>query len=229
MKPDRFARSNTEETEEVDTVMGLVALDLPTPAHMRGRWAAFAAICAARGRDSMCRADDHVWHFDDSGGNWLELHHLGEGRAVLIGNDHEYSETYYGPAAEEFGEDETDLLAGAPDWWRPVVRQTLDAELCVGFVYGFDADGWKRAEYSVDDGFRSVGLPALTAERTRESIIAFTRNAQGLDGVTARQDAVDALIDADADVTEEQVTAVIGKGGWDPTAGAAAARKFLAV
>jgi hypothetical protein len=209
--------------------MGLVALDLPAPAQLRGRWAAFAAICAARGWGPMCRADGPVWHFDDSGGNWLDLHHLGAGRAVLIGHDHEYSETYYGPAAEEFGEDETDLLAGAPDWWRPVVRQTLDAEQYVGFVYGFDADGWKRAEYSVDDGFRSVGLPALTIERTRESIIAFTRNAPGLDGVTARQDAVDALIAADGGVTEEQVTAVIGKGGWDPTAGAAAARKFLAV
>jgi hypothetical protein len=209
--------------------MGLVALDLPVPAQLRGRWAAFAAVCAARGWDSMCRADGRVWHFDDAGGNWLELHHLGEGRAVLVGHDHEYSETYYGPAAEEFGEDETDLLADAPDWWQPVVRQTLDAELYVGFVYGFDADGWKRAEYSLDDGFRSVGLPALTIERTRESIIEFTRTAPGVTGATARQDAIDALIAADGDVTEEQVAAVIGKGGWDPAAGVAAARKFLAV
>jgi hypothetical protein len=40
---------------------------------------------------SMCRADGPVWHFDDAGGNWIELHHLGEDRAVLTGHDHEYS------------------------------------------------------------------------------------------------------------------------------------------
>ncbi|WP_328769505.1 hypothetical protein [Streptomyces sp. NBC_00286] len=39
----------------------------------------------------------------------------------------------------------------------------------------------------------------------------------------------DALIAADGDVTESHVTAVIGKGGWDAAAGAAAAREFLAV
>ncbi|RZB14479.1 proteophosphoglycan 5 [Streptomyces sp. F001] len=209
--------------------MGLVALDLPAPAQLRGRWAAFAAVCAARKWGSMCHAEGRVWHFDDAGGNWLKLHHLDEGRAVLTGNDHEYSETYYGPAAEEFSEEETDLLAGAPDWWRPVVQQTLDAEDYVGFVYGFDgADGWKRAEYSVDDGFRSVGLPALSLEETRESITVFTRNAPGLNGAAPPQAAVDALIAADGDVTEDHVIAVIGKGGWDPAAGAAAARKSLA-
>jgi hypothetical protein len=217
----------TEITE--GDIVGLVALDLPAPAQLRGRWAAFAAVCAARGPNATCRADGRVWHFDDSGGNWLDLHHLGEGRALLVGHDHEYSQTYYGPAAEEFGEDETDLLAGAPDWWRPVVQQTLDADEYVGFVYGFDADGWKRAAYSVPDGFHSVGLPALTMERTRESIVSFTRDAPGLGGGTVRQDAIDALVAADGDVTEAHVTAVIGKGGWDPAAGAAAARKFLAV
>ncbi|MCX4588166.1 proteophosphoglycan 5 [Streptomyces sp. NBC_01481] len=208
--------------------MGLVTLDLPTPAQLRGRWAAYAAIRAARGRDRTCWADVPVWHFDDSGGNWAEVHHLGAGRAVLIGYDHEYSETYYGPAAEEFGEDETDVLAGAPDWWRPVVERMLAEKEYVGFVYGFDGDGWKRADYSAEDGFRSVGLPALSLEKTRESIISVAREAPGLGGSAPSPAAIEALIAADGDVTEAHVTAVVGAGGWDPAAGAAAARRFLA-
>ncbi len=208
--------------------MGLVTLDLPTPEQMRGRWAAYAAICAARRRGGAW-AEGPVWHFDDGGGNWAELHHLGAGRAVLIGHDHEYSETYYGPAAEEFGEEETDVLAGAPHWWRPTVKRTLDAQDYVGFVYGFDADGWQRADYSAEDGFRSVGLPALSIEDTRESITCSAGSALGLRGAAPSTDAVDALIAADGDVTEEHVSAVIGTGGWDAIAGTAAARKFLAV
>ncbi|WP_406859120.1 proteophosphoglycan 5 [Streptomyces sp. HUAS MG47] len=209
--------------------MGLVTLDLPTPAQLRGRWAALAAVCAARQWGPLCCANGPVWHFDDRGGNWVELHRLGAGRAVMLGHDHEYSETYYGPAAEEFGEEETDLLAGAPDWWRPVVTETLAAEEYVGFVYGFDGERWQRAAYDVDDGFVSVGLPALSRDRTHNSVVAFTRDAPGLGGATASADAVDALVAADGEVTEAQVTAVIGAGGWDAAAGAAAARAFLTV
>ncbi|MFH8797643.1 proteophosphoglycan 5 [Streptomyces sp. NPDC017941] len=227
------------------TAMGLVTLDLPAPAQLRGRWAAFAAICAARGWESTCHARDGVWHFDDSGGNWAQLHLLDGGRAVLIGHDHEYSDTYYGPAAEEFGEDETDLLADAPDWWRPVVRRTLDAKLLVGFVYGYDAaEGWRRAEYAVDDGFHSVGLPALTGLRTHETIVAYARHAPGTGGADAPREAVEALVAADGEVTAAQVRAVVapgagggrpasGAGGstaagaWDAAAGVAAARAFL--
>ncbi|MER5301982.1 proteophosphoglycan 5 [Streptomyces lasiicapitis] len=226
---------------EADAAMGLVDVDLPAPEELRGRWAAFAAISAAAGSSQGCHARERVWHFDDWGGNWLELHLVGDGRAVLIGHDHEYSDTYYGPAAEEFGEEETDLLAGAPDWWHPVVRRTLDAEQYVGFVYGYDTGGWKRAAYGIDDGFRSVGLPALSGERTHESIVECGRLAPGATGGTdAPREAIDALIAADGDVTEEQVLAVMGAigveggigkddgdSGWDAAAGAAAAREFL--
>ncbi|MFJ6635773.1 proteophosphoglycan 5 [Streptomyces sp. NPDC091376] len=208
--------------------MGLVMLDLPAPAQLRGRWAAYAAICAARGWGRTCWADGPVWHFDDSGGNWAEVHHLGTGRAVLIGYDHEYSETYYGPAAEEFGEGETDVLAEAPDWWRPVVERMLAEKQYVGFVYGFAGGGWKRADYSAEDGFRSVGLPALSLEKTRERIISLAREAPGLGGSAPNPAAIEALIAADGDVTEAHVTAVVGAVGWEPAAGAAAARRFLA-
>src|SRR5690349_11416021 len=99
--------------------MALVTIDLPSPDEMRGRWAAFAAVCAARGWSDSCRADGGTWHYDDGGGNYADLVHLDGGRAVLLGNDHEYSDTYFAKAAEYFGEEETDLLADAPSWWGP--------------------------------------------------------------------------------------------------------------
>jgi hypothetical protein len=206
--------------------VGLVPVDVPDPAWMRGRWAAFAAVCAARGWGRSCHADGPVWHFDDGGGNWADLHHVGAGRAVLIGHDHEYSETYYATAAEYFEEPETDLLAGAPAWWEPPVRAALDRGLWVGFAYGFTDGGWLRADYALDDGFAAVGLPATSDERCRELVVEFAQDAPGLAGADPDPHAVDALIAADAAVTDAHVAAVVGATGWDPAAGAAAAREF---
>lgn len=205
--------------------VGLVEVELPDPLRLRGRWAAFAAVCAARGWGSNCHADGTVWHFDDGGGNWADLHHLGGGRAVLLGHDHEYSETYYANAAEYFEEPETDLLAGAPDWWSPPVRVVVDQGLWVGFVYGFEGGRWQRAPYDLDDGFESVGLPALDDRSCREAITEFTQDAP----VRPDAGAIDALIAADGDVTEAQMAAVVGATGWDVAAGVAAARKFREV
>jgi hypothetical protein len=209
--------------------MGLVTLDLPAPHEMRGRWAAFAAVLAARGWGRGCHATDTVWHFDDGGGNWADLHHLDGGRAVLVGHDHEYSDTYFGAAAEYFQEPETDLLAGAPDWWAPPARAAMDRGLWVGFVYGYENGVWHRAEYELSDGFTSVGLPAVDDERCRELVVEFTQEAPGLVGGAPDPRAVDALVAADADVTEAHVRALIGPTGWDAAAGAAAARAFLQV
>ena len=209
--------------------MGLVALDLPAPREMRGRWAAFAAVCAARGWGTGCHADGTVWHFDDGGGNWADLHHVGDGRAVLVGHDHEYSDTYFGAAAEYFQEPETDLLADAPGWWAPPAQAAMDRGLWVGFVYGYEDGGWRRAEYELSDGFTSVGLPAVDDERCRELVVEFTKEAPGLAGGAPDPRAVDALIAADAHVTEAHVRALIGPTGWDAAAGAAAAQAFLRV
>ncbi|XVV07054.1 proteophosphoglycan 5 [Actinosynnema sp. CA-248983] len=203
--------------------MALVEVELPDPLRLRGRWAAFAAVCAARGWGGSCHAEGPVWHFDDGGGNWADLHHLGGGRAVLLGHDHEYSETYYANAAEYF-EEETDLLAGAPDWWSPPVRAVVDGGAWVGFVYGFEDGRWLRAPYELDDGFDSVGLPALDDERCREVIAEFTRDAPSRPAAPA----IDALIAAGGDVTEAHVAAVVGTG-WDVAAGVAAARRFREV
>ena len=206
---------------------GLVPVDLPTPAALRGRWAAFAAVVAARGWADMCCADGPVWHYDDGGGNWVELHHAGGGRAVLVGHDHEYSDTYFGPAAEASGEEETDLLAGAPDWWAPPVQAQVAADQWVGFAYGFDGTSWARVPYDAADGFVQVGLPACDDDRCRDLIVEFTHDAPGLAGRPADPAAVDALMAADADVTPALVAAVVGATGWDTAAGVAAARRFL--
>jgi hypothetical protein len=209
--------------------MALVTLDLPTPRDMRGRLAAFAAVCAARGWGSGCHADGPLWHYDDGGGNWVDLHHVGGGRAVLVGHDHEYSDTYYATAAEYFQKPETDLLAGAPAWWAPPAQAAMERGLWVGFVYGFEDATWRRADYEASDGFTSVGLPGLADDQCRELVVEFTQEAPGLAGRAPDPRAVDALIAADADVTEAHVRAVIGPTGWDAAAGAAAAREFLRV
>jgi hypothetical protein len=205
--------------------MALVTLDLPRPDEMRGRWAAFAAVCAARGWADNCRVVDGRWHYDDGGGNYAELVPLDGGRAVLLGNDHEYSDTYFATAAEYFGEEETDLLAGAPPWWGPPAREAMDRGEWVGFAYGFDGSTWRRAAYDEDDGFRSVGLPAVDDDRCHELIEQFTQDAPGRTGPPSRA-AVGALLAADADVTTDLLAAVVGTGGWDIAAGVAAARAF---
>jgi hypothetical protein len=207
--------------------MGLVTLELPQPRRMRGRWAAFAAVCAARGWGDDCQADGPVWHFDDGGGNWADLHHVGDGRAVLIGHDHEYSDTYFAAAAEYFEKPETDLLAGAPGWWAPPARAALDRGLWVGFVYGYEDSVWRRVAYDVSDGFSAIGLPALDDERCRKLVLDLVKNAPGLAGRAPDARAADTLIAADADVTEAHLVELIGPTGWDPAAGAAAAREFL--
>ncbi|MGM1059771.1 proteophosphoglycan 5 [Saccharothrix sp. Mg75] len=201
--------------------MALVEVELPDPTWMRARWAAFAAVRAARGWGDGCRADGAVWHYDDGGGNWAELHRFDGGRALLLGHDHEYSDTYHGRAAEYFQEEETDLLADAPGWWAGPVDEAQAAGLWVGFAYGFEDGAWRRADYDLDDGFDSLAPPFADDVRCRELITHFTEDHAG-------PEAVDALIAADADVTEDLVTAVVGaRPGWDPAAGTAAARRFL--
>ncbi|MFD7610788.1 proteophosphoglycan 5 [Streptomyces sp. NPDC059828] len=210
--------------------MALITLDLPTPAQLRPRWAAFAAVLAARGWGDGCGADAARWHYDDGGGNWLDLHHFDGGRAVIVGHDHEYSNTYYGPAATYFQERETDLLAGAPAWWEPPVRAAQEAGAWVGFAYGFEGGRWESVAYEADDGFASVGLPALSMDMTVEFITEYTKESPGLEGPPMAA-AIEALVAADCLITEALLTAVIGPQpatarAWSPAAGTAAAHAF---
>ena len=204
--------------------MTLVQLDLPDPMAMRGRWAALAAVRAAAGRGEQCRALGALWHYDDGHGSWAELHHLGDGRAVLLGQDRNESQTFYAEASDFFEEPETDLLAGAPGWWEPPVRRAREEQLFLGFVYGYDGSVWQRADYESEDGFKAFRLPALSSEWTREAVVATARHSRMPE---PSQESVDALIAADAALDTAAVSAVV-PGGWDAEAGAVAGRLFLA-
>jgi len=99
--------------------MALLTLALPSPSSLRGGWAAMSAVCAARGWLDSAYATDTEWHYHDGGGNWACLRFVGDSRAVLLGNDHEYSDTYFREAATYFQEEETNLLAEAPAMVEP--------------------------------------------------------------------------------------------------------------
>ncbi len=186
---------------------------------MREGWAAFAAVATAVG-SAVCHAAEDRWHFDDGGGNWADLVPVGGGRAVLLGWDRE-GETYFRGAASYFDRPETDLLAGAPDWWAPPVEEAERPYHWVGFVYGFDG-GWTRADYAASDGFARVGLPAVSAQACRELCAEFCADAVA----TVDPVALGAVVAAGTQVTESQLAALLG-GEGDPAAGVAAARRFL--
>lgn len=195
--------------------MSLVEVDLPSPDALRNRWAACAAVMAALGHGDLCHVEGRRWHYDDAGGNWCELFVLDGGRAVLQGNDHEYSETYFRKAAEYFGEEETDLLAGAPSWWGEQLPPDVEGEW-VGFIYGYEGGVWRRADYDLDDGFTGVGLPAVSDDSLVDLTTQFAKGAA--------PQAVLALAAAGPELTEEQLAAVVSEG--DLAAGVAAARAF---
>nr|WP_179282737.1 hypothetical protein [Rhodococcus sp. 15-1154-1] len=226
---------------------GLPHPDLPGPEDMRGRWASCAALTAAQGRPDHCHArpgsgavNGGTWHYDDGGGNWAALRiadasaggSSGISRAVLVGYDHEYSETYFGAAAEYFGEPATDLLRGLPAWTGDVVADYIAdiqrSGMWLGFVYVFEHGRWSRAEYSVPDGFVMLNLPPVSAEATTEHLTEFLNGIARDHGVTAVVDAsaVAAAVAAGPAVTSEQLRAMFGARQVDIEAGVAAARLF---
>jgi hypothetical protein len=209
--------------------MTLVAVDLPAPDQLRGRWAADAAVNAAVGWADTCRADGRVWHFDDGGGNWCDLILLDGGRAVLQGNDHEYSETYFRYAATYFGEEETDLLAEAPEWWGAQLPPDVEGEW-IGFIYGYENGSWQRAGYDLEDGFSSVGLPAKSDDdllRAINDVVPhFAKEKLGDESYAPPHEDILALAAAGPALTEAQLAAVFGPVPANLAAGVAAARAF---
>ncbi|MFK7800724.1 MAG: proteophosphoglycan 5 [Anaerolineae bacterium] len=206
--------------------MSLVQLDLPSPLDLRGGWAAFAAVCAARGWSTSAYATADQWLFHDGGGNWACLRFKDSQRAILIGHDHEYSETYYGEAAQYFQEEETDLLAEAPDWWGFDLNPRPFGEW-VGFIYGWENQAWRRAGYTKSDGFNSVGLLKACSMTNTELLKQFASDAPGLNGQDPDAEALKALVAADGSLTHDLLDAVVP--GWDIEAGIAAARNFLSI
>lgn len=197
--------------------MSLVPVDLDNPANLNHRWASLAAVAAARGWADNIFAEGVMRHYDDGGGNWARMALLPGGRAVLFGNDHEYSETYWREAAGYFGEEETDLVAGAPAWWEETVSAHRGDEGWVGFIYGWEDGRWLRAEYAVDDGFTSVGLSTVSHEATVAEL------ASALSDGSPTPSAIEALVQAGPGINADQLAAVIPPH-WDVDAGVAAAR-----
>lgn len=208
--------------------MALVAVDLDAPDALRNRWAAHAAVMAALGHESLSNATAQRWHYDDAGGNWADLVLLDEGRAVMFGHDHEYSETYYREAAAYFQEEETDLLAEAPDSWGAVLPTGDD--YWIGFVYGFDGTSWSRADYDLDDGFASVAVPACSDEGLHEMITQFVTSAGNDAGIAHMVEpvSIDAMVAFGPTITVDALGAVFGLVPYDANAGIAAARAFAA-
>lgn len=206
--------------------MSLLPLDLPVPADLNHRWAALAGVNASRGWDHVTCEGPLRYH-DDGGGNWAAMVLLPHGRVLLFGHDHEYSDTYFGPAAAYFGEPETDLLAGAPGWWGEALAAHHSEQLgeWVGFVYGWKEGRWSRADYAADDGFSALNLPVLSHEAAVKDL---TATLEGLaDGATRPVDpgAVDGLVMAGPAVTADQLRGVLPPS-LDADAGAARAARF---
>jgi hypothetical protein len=206
--------------------MELVDVDLAHPDELRKRWAAHAAVMAAIGYGDLSNANAKRWHYDDAGGNWAELVLIDGDRAVLFGHDHEYSETYFRDSATYFEEEETDLLAGAPDWWDDALP--IDPDRWVGFVYGFENSTWKRAPYDVDDGFASLGHPAVSFDRLYDLVREFVSGRAEQAGIDFEPDeeVVRVLAERGTDLTAEDLQAVFGEFVPDIAAGVAAAKAF---
>ena len=208
--------------------MALVDVELDAPNTLRNRWAAHAAVMAALGHEALSNATAQRWHYDDAGGNWADLVLLDGGRAVLFGHDHEYTETYFREAAVYFQEEETDLLAEAPDWWGSVLPTGEDQ--WIGFVYGFDGTSWSRADYQLDDGFASVAVPACSDERLHELITEFVNGAARCAGLehTVEPTAIDALVALGPAITADALATLFGQLERDTQAACAAAQAFAA-
>jgi len=150
--------------------MPLVEVNIPSPRALRGGWAIAAAINAAKYKKRQnVYAQNNYWYYDDGGGNWACLRFRNNEQAVLFGHDHEYSRTYFRDAARDFGERETDLLRDAPGWWAELINPPEYGPY-IGFIYGWDNNKWRRANYDGNDGFKQVGLLRAISTYGRNSL-----------------------------------------------------------
>ncbi len=146
-----------------------------------------------------------------------------DNQAIFVGHDHEYSETYFGESAKYFEEEETNLLASAPDWWRFNLSPLPFGEW-IGFVYGWDGESWRKANYELSDGFNDIGLLDACSLNDTDLLSEITADAPGSNGQPASQAALDTLVSMGPEMTYEQLELVVP--GWNIDAGIAAARKF---
>lgn len=208
-----------------------VPVDLAPPEELGPRWATLAAAMGSAGHGAQdCRADDGDWYYHDGGGNWCRMFRYADGRALLIGSDHEYSETYFRAGAEYFQEEETDLLAGGESWWADAVEwhDTQDGDW-ISFIYAYDGTTWSRAPYEAADGFEDLHFPAVSSERLLPELVQWGRPSTGRRDTSEPDEAelvaARALASAGVDVTADLVRA-LGPGMTEPQTGVVAARAF---
>ncbi|WP_405491917.1 hypothetical protein [Nocardia sp. NBC_00511] len=130
--------------------------DLPDAWVLWSRWAALALAGYDREAERRGAGRTGIWlnetgvHLDDCGSTWWTLAWLGQGRAVLFGEDDASEVRWYNYESERPA---IDMLAGAPDWLPRADLAELDDML--GCVYWWDNAAWRRAPYPddlADDG-----------------------------------------------------------------------------
>ena len=98
--------------------------------------------------------DEHDGRYvADGSGDWFQLHRVDADHALLVGWDAEDTETFFGAAVSYFSaSEETDLLAGVPEWWADLVRTrhagafSTDAGFDpINIVCGWDGRQWTKA------------------------------------------------------------------------------------
>jgi len=203
--------------------MSLVDLNLPSPQELKPGWAALAAVYAARGWAREVHAVPGEWRYHDGGGNWVCLRFKSESQAILIGHDHEYTQTYFRESAEYFQEEETNLLEGVPDWWGFNLDPQPFGEW-VGFIYGWDGKKWQRAAYDQPDGFEGVALLKACSIGSTSVLKELAIGAPGLNGAAPNDEHLAALLVANGSITHAMLEKVVP--GWDVEAGVLAAQKF---
>jgi hypothetical protein len=120
---------------------GRPVVELPPPDKLAGLLAGAELLDERDGR--------HV----AGGGDWFQLHRVDADHALLVGCDVEDTETFFGAAVSWSGaEDETDLLAGVPEWWAGLVRTRHAGAFATGtgfdpvtIVCGWDGGGRTKA------------------------------------------------------------------------------------
>jgi len=197
--------------------MPLVKLKLPSPTELRGGWAALAAVQESYNPYGLVSATEDGWLYDDGGGNWAYLRFVGDDKALLIGHDHEYSQTNL---TEDNAADSI-LLKGAPAWWlENTFPHPLAEGDAIGFVYGWENKKWQRSKYADNDGFDHVGLLDAISAKGRHSIGETVKDMYG----SVNYRVIAALIYLDANVSESILSKISDK---DVTAGVEAALNFL--
>jgi hypothetical protein len=189
------------------TGMALLPVDLDsTPDDIVSLLAVDAAVRVAVGL-GHCPPSTSALHWSGEEGMWMVLVRPGEGSGRA-------------------GEAGTDLVGDAPGWWRRGVEHARSRGAYLGFLYGWDGDGWWRLDQPVDDGFDPEIFPVTTA--AVRDIIDELADDTLLDAPAAG--AVDALLGAGARLSAPDLAAVLhSPDGWpevDLEAGVRAAREF---